>query len=111
LGPIGRHFDAPSPGANIMAAGAVVAGWLYEHARSTILVLVPCHANLNMVSATKGSAGLVQAVVSATIIGWALLILRADTPAPGGPIIRPMTVSRAAGMTKGSIPPIGGRAV
>lgn len=61
-----------------LAAGAVVAGWLYEHARSSILVLALWHASLNMVSATKGAEGLVQAVVSATIIGWAVLILRAD---------------------------------
>ncbi len=60
-----------------LAAGVVVAGWLYEHARSSILVLALWHVSLNMVSATKGGEGLVQAVVSATIIGWAVLILRA----------------------------------
>jgi membrane protease YdiL (CAAX protease family) len=61
-----------------MAAGAVVLGWLYEQARSSILVVALFHACLNMASATRGTEGLVATVVSIVIIGWAVVILRAD---------------------------------
>jgi hypothetical protein len=40
-----------------MAAGAVVLGWLYEHAHSILLVVAPFHATLNMASATSGTEG------------------------------------------------------
>jgi hypothetical protein len=60
-----------------MAAGAVVLGWLYEQAHSSILVVALFHACLNMASATRGTEGLVAAVVSIVVIGWAVVILRA----------------------------------
>lgn len=61
-----------------MAAGAVVLGWLYEQAHSSILIVALFHACLNMASATRGTEGLVAAVVSIVVIGWAVVILRAQ---------------------------------
>ena len=60
-----------------MAAGAVVLGWLYEHARGSLLVVALFHAALNMASATEATAD-VAAAASAVVIAWAVLILRAD---------------------------------
>lgn len=60
-----------------MAAGAVVLGWLYEQAHSSVLIVALFHACLNMASASRGTEGLVATVVSIVVIGWAVLILRA----------------------------------
>ena len=62
-----------------MLAGAVVLGWLYEHARSSILVVALFHAMLNMGSATRAGEGLPAACVSAAVIAWAILIMRRES--------------------------------
>jgi membrane protease YdiL (CAAX protease family) len=61
-----------------MAAGAVVLGWLYEHARSSILIVALWHAFLNMGSATTGSEGLIQMAVTTFVIVWAVDILQRE---------------------------------
>jgi deazaflavin-dependent oxidoreductase (nitroreductase family) len=61
-----------------MLAGALVLGWLYEHARTSILVVALFHAMLNMGSATKAAAGLPAACASAAVIVWAVLIMRRE---------------------------------
>ena len=58
-----------------MAAGAVVLGWLYEHARASLLVIALWHATLNMASATEGTEN-VAAVTSTVVIIWAVLLTR-----------------------------------
>ena len=59
-----------------LTAGAVVLGWLYEQARSSLFVVALWHAVLNMVSATKGAEGFMAAAVTALVIFWAIRILR-----------------------------------
>jgi membrane protease YdiL (CAAX protease family) len=61
-----------------MAAGAVVLGWLYEHASSSILIVALWHAFLNMGSATKGAEGVIQAAVTTFVIFWAVDILQRE---------------------------------
>ncbi|HZD70354.1 MAG TPA: nitroreductase family deazaflavin-dependent oxidoreductase [Actinomycetes bacterium] len=61
-----------------LAAGAVVLGWLYERARSSVLVVALFHALLNMASATEGTEGIPAGVVSALVIIWAIVIVRSD---------------------------------
>ena len=61
-----------------MAAGSVAVAWLYEHARSSIWIVVLAHAFLNMGSAVKGAEGLVAAAVSAFVIVCAVVILRRE---------------------------------
>jgi len=61
-----------------MAAGAAVLGWLYEHARSSILIVALWHAFLNMGSATDGAAGFVQMAVTTFVIVWAVDILQRE---------------------------------
>ena len=60
-----------------MAAGSLVLGWLYDHARCSILVVALCHTTLNMASATDGTKD-VAAAASVAVIVWAVLILRAE---------------------------------
>jgi membrane protease YdiL (CAAX protease family) len=80
-----------------MAAGAVVLGWLYERARSSILIVALFHAWLNMASATRGTEGFVAAAVSTVVIVWAVAILRVQGRRGGrrepGPDGRPVGVS------------------
>jgi membrane protease YdiL (CAAX protease family) len=69
-----------------LAAGAVVLGWLYESSGASIPVVALFHTTLNLASATTGTAD-VAAAASATIIAWAILILRHTTtrrPEPPG---------------------------
>lgn len=75
-----RGFPLPLlPGFLVgMAAGAVVLGWLYERARSSLLIVALFHALLNMASATKGTEGSVAAAVSTVVILWAVAILRVE---------------------------------
>ncbi len=61
-----------------MVAGAVVLGWLYERARSSVLIVALFHAFLNMASATTGTEGFVAAAVTTVVIVWAVAILRAE---------------------------------
>lgn len=63
-----------------MTAGAVVLGWLYERARSSIFVVALFHASINMASATVGTAAVAPAA-SIAVVALAVLILRADTRA------------------------------
>jgi membrane protease YdiL (CAAX protease family) len=60
-----------------MAAGAVVLGWLFEHAHGSVLVVALFHATLNMASATEATEDVAPAA-SAVVIAWAVLILRAE---------------------------------
>lgn len=60
-----------------MVAGAVVLGWMYEHARSSIVIVALFHATVNLASATEGTAS-VAALPSVVIIVWAVLILRRE---------------------------------
>jgi membrane protease YdiL (CAAX protease family) len=80
-----------------MAAGAVVLGWLYERARSSILIVALFHALLNMASATRGTEGFVAAAVSTVVIVWAVAILLVQGRRGGrrepGPDGRPVGVS------------------
>ena len=57
-------------------AGAVVLTWLYEGARSSILIVALWHAFLNVGSATKAGEGAVQVAVTLSVIVWSLLIAR-----------------------------------
>lgn len=61
-----------------LMAGAVVLGWLYEHARSSLLIVAMFHTALNMASATLATEGLPAAITSATVIVWSILILRGE---------------------------------
>jgi membrane protease YdiL (CAAX protease family) len=61
-----------------LVAGAVVLGWMYDQARQSVLIVALFHAALNMVSATERTEGLVAALVSVSIIGAAVVILRHD---------------------------------
>lgn len=63
-----------------LMAGAVVLGWLYEHARSSLLIVAIFHTALNMASATLATEGLPAAIASATVIVWSILILRGEHP-------------------------------
>jgi membrane protease YdiL (CAAX protease family) len=76
-----------------MAAGAVVLGWLYEHARSSILIVALWHAFLNMGSATTGSEGFIQMAVTTFVIFWGVNILQRErerrTGASTGSALRP----------------------
>ena len=60
-----------------LASGAVVLGWLYERS-SSLAVVALAHTSVNMASASRGGAGLVAAVVSASVIAAAVLMLRAE---------------------------------
>ena len=60
-----------------LASGAVVLGWLYERS-SSLAVVALAHTSVNMASASRGGAGLVAAVVSASVIAAAVLVLRAE---------------------------------
>lgn len=64
-----------------MAAGAVVLGWLFEHARGSLLLVALFHAALNMGSATQATEDVAPAG-SAIVIVWAVLILRAEHRQP-----------------------------
>lgn len=59
-----------------LLAGAVVLGWLYERASSSLLVVAIFHTALNMASATLATEGLPVVVASFTVIVWAVVILR-----------------------------------
>lgn len=61
-----------------LMAGAVVLGWLYEHTRSSLLIVAIFHTALNMASATLATEGLPAAITSATVIVWSILILRGE---------------------------------
>jgi uncharacterized protein len=77
-----------------LASGAVVLGWLYERANSSILIVALWHTMLNMVSATRGAEGIIAAVVSGVVIVWAVMILRSEA--------RQTTLGRST--TSGSLP-------
>jgi membrane protease YdiL (CAAX protease family) len=61
-----------------LAAGAVVLGWLYERACSSLLIVALFHALLNMASATPATEGFPSIVVTFVVIVWAVRILRAE---------------------------------
>lgn len=56
--------------------GAIVLGWLYESAHSSLWVVALFHAAVNWASATLATAGLPAAVVSVVVVVAALVILR-----------------------------------
>lgn len=61
-----------------LTAGAVVLGWLYERAGSSLLIVALFHALLNMASATPATEGFPSIVVTLVVIVWAVRILRAE---------------------------------
>lgn len=61
-----------------LVAGAVVLGWLYDRARSSLFVAALFHTSLNIASATPATEGIVAGVVSGLVIVWAVVILRQD---------------------------------
>lgn len=58
-------------------AGSLVLTWLYEGARSSILLVALWHLALNLGSATSAGEGAVSVVVTMFVIVWAILITRA----------------------------------
>lgn len=67
-----------------LMAGSVVLGWLYERARSSLLIVALFHTFLNVASATPATEGLPAAITSSVVIVWAVLILRRERT-PGLP--------------------------
>ncbi|MGH2655524.1 MAG: hypothetical protein ACRDIZ_02285 [Actinomycetota bacterium] len=65
-----------------LAAGAVVLGWLYERAESSLLLVALFHGFLNMSSATVATEGIPAAVVSMLVILWAIALLRREASHP-----------------------------
>lgn len=61
-----------------LAAGAVVLGWLYERAGSSLLIVALFHALLNMASATPATEGFPAIFVTFVVIAWAVMILRGE---------------------------------
>ncbi|HEU4539486.1 MAG TPA: CPBP family intramembrane glutamic endopeptidase [Jiangellaceae bacterium] len=61
-----------------LAAGAVVLGWLYEQACSSLLIVALFHALLNMASATPATEGFPAIFVTFVVIAWAVSILHAE---------------------------------
>jgi membrane protease YdiL (CAAX protease family) len=61
-----------------LIAGAVVLGWLYERARSSLLIVAIFHTLLNLASATLATEGLPAAVTTTAVIFWAVVILRRE---------------------------------
>ena len=59
-----------------LTAGALVLGWMCEHARSSVLIVALLHATLNMVSATEATEGFVAAAASTATIASAIVLLR-----------------------------------
>ena len=68
-----------------LMAGAVVLGWLYEQAGSSLLMVAIFHTLLNVASATLATEGLPAAVTTMAVIIWAIVILRRERsrPEPG----------------------------
>jgi membrane protease YdiL (CAAX protease family) len=53
---------------------AVVTTWIYEGARSSILIIALLHLSLNIGSTSQAAQGLVSAVVTASVIIWSIVI-------------------------------------
>ncbi len=71
-----------------LMAGAVVLGWLYERARSSLFIVALFHTFLNMASATPATEGAPAAVTTMVVIVWAVLILRRERSRGLAPAIR-----------------------
>lgn len=84
-----------------LASGSVVLGWLYERSGS-LLVAALAHTAVNIASGTRGSEGMVAAVVSVGVIAAAMAVLAADRRAAGGP-----AASTLPGEARGSAWPEG----
>lgn len=61
-----------------LMAGSLVLGWLYEQARSSLLIVTLFHTSLNLASATPATEGIPAAAASTVVIVWAVLILRRE---------------------------------
>jgi CAAX protease family protein len=57
-------------------AGAVVLTWMYEGARSSVLIVALWHLSLNVGSATKAGEGAPAAVVTMFVIVWSIFVSR-----------------------------------
>ena len=57
-------------------AGAVVLTWMYEGARSSILIVALWHLSLNIGSATKAGEGAPAVVVTMFVIVWSIFVSR-----------------------------------
>lgn len=58
-------------------AAAVVMTWLYEGARSSVLIIALMHLSLNIGSTTTASEGAISAVVTMAVIVWSIAIAAA----------------------------------
>jgi CAAX protease family protein len=78
LGPVGV------PGFLIgLACGSILLAWLYDSARSSILIVAVWHGTYNITSATAGAHGTIAAIVSTgVLISAALIAWRMNRAAP-----------------------------
>ena len=53
---------------------SIVMTWVYEGARSSILVVALLHVSLNVATTTSATQGTVAGVVSMAVIAWSLVI-------------------------------------
>jgi CAAX protease family protein len=53
---------------------AIVLTWIYEGARSSILVAALMHVSLNVATATRATEGAVSGVVTMGVIAWSIVI-------------------------------------
>lgn len=67
-----------------LGSGAIVFGWLYERAGSSILIVALAHLSLNMATATGAGRGLPQMLVTTGIVVWAMLIVAGELRRTGG---------------------------
>jgi membrane protease YdiL (CAAX protease family) len=61
-----------------LASGAIVLTWLYNHTGRSILAVALWHTLYNMAVATAGGTDLIQAVVSATVMVAATVLVVAE---------------------------------
>ena len=58
-----------------MVSGSIFLTWLYRASGGSILMVAMWHGTYNLVSGTAAAHGLVAAVVSTAVMGWAVLIV------------------------------------
>lgn len=62
-------------------AGAIVLTWLYNSTHGSVLVVALWHGALNFVTAPAGIDGTIQALISAAIMVWAVVLVVVCKPA------------------------------
>ena len=58
-----------------MVSGSIFLAWLYRASGGSVFIVALWHATYNLVSGTAAAHGLVAAVVSTAVMGWAVLIV------------------------------------